>query len=497
MFGKSIKTLVLMVLLLVTEDIAAQDSTMQWSCRRGTPRTESNELLRRSTPDGQIKQVGGDFYHGERHQLTVLVAFNDRSFKEDETATLNQWNKIFNVHNLSEAPFNGSVHDYFYAQSYGNFNLIFDLQYVQVKGDASKYASTDIDDENSQYLIADIMEELAQRDIDWSLYDWNGDGFVNQLLIICAGHGMNDTSGTDLIWPHQWWMSDHQKDRQEGVYCNPITVNYGDREYKVDAYCALAELTKNDDYGTFGTICHEYTHCFGICDFYYGWTSYIGAWELMDSGNYNGDGYCPASYSAHERWLMGWLTPIELTNDTTISNIPALSDAPQAFLIRNDGSENEYYIVENRQNTGWDAHLPSNGVIVFHIDYNAPLWLSLTESANNYNRQHYIIIPANNNKTLRKCREWAYPYKENNQLSNTSTPAAILWNDNTDGTRLMNKSLTDISVTNGLASFNFSQTTTAMKPIITDAIGKSTILYRFGPIYIIRNEQGQVLKIIK
>ena len=68
MFGKSIKTLVLMVLLLVTEDIAAQDSTMQWSCRRGTPRTESNELLRRSTPDGQIKQVGGDFYHGERHQ---------------------------------------------------------------------------------------------------------------------------------------------------------------------------------------------------------------------------------------------------------------------------------------------------------------------------------------------------------------------------------------------------------------------------------------------
>ena len=497
MFGKSIKTLVLMVLLLVTEDIAAQDSTMQWSCRRGTPRTESNELLRRSTPDGQIKQVGGDFYHGERHQLTVLVAFNDRSFKEDETATLNQWNKIFNVHNLSEAPFNGSVHDYFYAQSYGNFNLIFDLQYVQVKGDASKYASTDIDDENSQYLIADIMEELAQRDIDWSLYDWNGDGFVNQLLIICAGHGMNDTSGTDLIWPHQWWMSDHQKDRQEGVYCNPITVNYGDREYKVDAYCALAELTKNDDYGTFGTICHEYTHCFGICDFYYGWTSYIGAWELMDSGNYNGDGYCPASYSAHERWLMGWLTPIELTNDTTISNIPALSDAPQAFLIRNDGSENEYYIVENRQNTGWDAHLPSNGVIVFHIDYNAPLWLSLTESANNYNRQHYIIIPANNNKTLRKCSEWAYPYKENNQLSNTSTPAAILWNDNTDGTRLMNKSLTDISVTNGLASFNFSQTTTAMKPIITDAIGKSTILYRFGPIYIIRNEQGQVLKIIK
>ena len=152
--------------------------------------------LRRGGSEGRTP--GGDFYHGERHQLTVLVAFNDRSFKGDEAATMEQWNKIFNAENLSEAPFKGSIRDYFLAQSYGDFNVVFDLQYVQVSGDAKKYASTEADDENSQYLVEDIMDVLKTRDIDWSLYDWNGDGLVNQLLIIYAGYGMADGAGEDL-----------------------------------------------------------------------------------------------------------------------------------------------------------------------------------------------------------------------------------------------------------------------------------------------------------
>ena len=201
--------------------------------------------LRRGAPSGQKKQTGGDFYYSERHQLTVLVEFNDRAFKEDEDATLAQWNLIFNAKDLTEAPFKGSVHDYFYAQSYGGFDLTFDLVYVKVKGNAEKYASGANDDENSQYLVEDIMEVLETRNIEWNLYDWNGDGFVNQLLIVYAGHGMNDYKGDEpMIWPHQWWMSEHLKDFQEDVYCNPIPVTYEGKEYKVDCYCALAELTK-------------------------------------------------------------------------------------------------------------------------------------------------------------------------------------------------------------------------------------------------------------
>ena len=194
------KWIITILLLLLTISVAAQDVMIQRGCRVGKLRPREM-ALRRGASGGQPKQTGGDFYYGVRHQLTVLVAFNDRAFKDsvDVAATMAQWDKIFNAKNLTEAPFKGSVHDYFYAQSYGNFDLTFDLVYVKVKGNAVKYASDDYD-ENSQYLVEDIMEVLETRNIDWSLYDWNGDGFVNQLLIVYAGHGMNEfTSATDLI----------------------------------------------------------------------------------------------------------------------------------------------------------------------------------------------------------------------------------------------------------------------------------------------------------
>jgi len=483
-----------LLLSLVTLTAVAQENISLQGCRRGTPRSQSIHLHRGGI-DARIP--GGDFYHGERHQLTILVAFNDRLFQGDEAATLEKWNKIFNAENLVEEPFKGSVHDYFFSQSYGKFNIIFDLLYLQISGDAKKYASTYSHDENSQYMVQDIMEMLKNRDdIDWGKYDWNGNGYINQLLIVYAGEGMNAGGGSNTIWPHQWWMSEHLKDWQQDVYCDPIPVSSGGKDYLVDCYCCVQEEVNTMTSTTsFGTICHEYSHCFGFPDFYYqGGIEVVGEWDIMDYGNYTGRGYQPVGYSAHERWLMGWLTPIELTSTTSVVNMPALADEGRAYLIRNDGYQNEYYIVENRQPTGWDACIPGNGILVYHIDFDPSIWTSTTTFPNSKDYKRYELFHANNNTSIIDLEEWAYPFEGNNSLTNTSSPAAVLIHENSDGTKLMSKPITNMKVTSRLASFDFD-VTTDISEVTTK--GADKLLYRLGMVDIVRDANGNIRKIIR
>jgi hypothetical protein len=191
---------------------------------------------------------------------------------------------------------------------------------------------------------------------------------------------------------------------------------------------------------------------------------------------------------------LGWLDPIELTETTTITDMESISHGKkEAYLIRNDGYSNEYYIVENRQQTGWDSSLPGSGIVIFHIDYDEDIWKY--GSPNTKDRTMYSIIPANTQTSVSYASGWAYPYQNNNMLTNESTPAATLFHENTDGTLFMNKSLTDMTVTNGLASFQFKNNVTGIWE--QKVLRQPKILYDYGPIYIIRNAQGEIKKVMK
>ena len=488
----------LILLLSVVQTAAADDGIRMSGCRRGVVLPPKN--ARRSPTDSRL--VGGDFYHGNRRQMVVLASFRDRPFQDDEATTIAKWDKIFNTENFDEGSFVGSIHDYFLAQSYGQFNLSFDFYFVNLPDSVYKYKSTATDDENSQYMVDDIVDILQKEDIDWSLYDWNGDGYVNQLLILYAGKGMNNGGGDNSIWPHQWWLSMHldQTVTDKEVNRNYRTVTSEGKQYIIDCYCCLQEMSNSASSTTFGTICHEYSHCFGFPDFYSYRSEYVGKWDLMDYGNMNGNGYCPPNYSSHERWLMGWCTPVELTSDTTVTGMAALCDEPQAYLIRNDGYANEYYMIENRQKRGWDLHLPGSGLVIFHVDFNESLWVSIYEYVNTGALRHYSIIPADNKFSLlfNNGSGWGYPYQGNDSLTNYSVPAATLNNANTDGSKLMNKSLMNMNVTDGLASFTFTNDDgagSAIQSATVDSQQPMEVLYRIGSINIIRNARGEIFKV--
>ena len=467
------KWITLILLLLVIMTATAEDGVRMRNCRQGS-RKASAPLLCAPRRAGGVNP-----YVGDRRQLVVLVSFSDQAFLE--TDPLPTWKAVFNTEGYHEGSFQGSVHDYFYVQSGKQFNLTFDLYYIPLGESRVKYRSTDEDDENSKYLVADLVDVLKTKGINWSLYDWDGDGYVDQLLIIYAGKGMNAGGDSNTIWPHQWWLSEH-----EG--CAPISVTSGGKSYLVDSYCCVQEVYVDGTYSSFGTICHEYSHCLGLPDYYYGSKKFVGNWDLMDYGNNNERGFCPPNYSAHEKMQMGWLTPTELTTAVSKEKI----DASQTFLIRNDGWKNEFYILENRQQTGWDKSLPGSGLVVFHIDYDEEAW---SDFPNTPSLARYTIIPANNKTSTTYSSGWAYPYGANNQLTNESEPAASLHHANSDGSKLMNKSLSNISVVDGLASFDFMGGATGITT--QKVIGQPKILYDLGPIYIIRNAQGEIKKVMK
>ena len=154
------------------------------------PRGCRRDLLLRQRKAVKVRRVPGanrtvEAFKGSRRQLVVLAAFADLKFRQQDPLPV--WNRIFNEVGYQEGSYVGSVHDYFYDQSYHQFDLAFDLYYVEVPGNRVKYRSTQSDDENSKYLIYDIVDELITRNIDWSQYDWNKDGEIDQLLVIYAG----------------------------------------------------------------------------------------------------------------------------------------------------------------------------------------------------------------------------------------------------------------------------------------------------------------------
>ena len=407
-------------------------------------------------------------YVGEKRQLLLLANFSDQPFKDEDPLTL--WSRIFNEENLTEPPFYGSVRDYFLAQSYGNFDLCFDLYLITPPQEHAAYRSGytqgSPDDTGSGLLLTEMLDAVKDSIPDWSVYDWDDDGNIEQVVILYAGKGQNESGDTCTIWPHQWRLSEQSEPPFIREWGHPYIVVSGEKEYRIDNYGAFPELNKEGNYGTFGTFCHEYGHCLRLPDFYYGAsTKVVGAWDIMDSGNYNMDGFCPPGFSAHERMLLGWLDVTELTEPISITDMPALAEQGEAYLIRNDGAPNEYYIIENRQPIGWDVSLPSSGVLIFHIDYDEDVWRYGLPNSSSLKR--YTLFPANNQAFANATywKDWAYPYNGNDALTNESKPAAKLNNENTDGTKLMSKPVTGIAIHDGLASFDFMGGTTGIENV--------------------------------
>lgn len=474
-------------------------------------------------------------------QMVVLFEFTDTLFhREDARAT---YDKFFNEPGYNEGQGAGCVADYFRDQSSGLLNLSFDVYGpVKVNQKAQPYDNPTEKTRNfGKDMMGQALKQVLQDNptVDYSQYDWDGDGTIEQVVFVYAGPGGNKNTQKSYghIWPNTGSMT--QQTTPDGK--------------KISNYTCSAELwlAGNKDLRScgIGTICHEFSHCLGLPDIYpvdnsdngYPYSA-VDEWDLMDGGNFTNFGWCPPNYSPLEKMLLGWLAPVELTEATSVTALQPVAQGGTAYQVKH--TANEYLLLENRQWNGWDKGLPGKGLVVYQVDYSASKWSS--NSVNSFvdeNKFLYRIAHADNlNYTawanLAKSRgvttqsqlyknrtdrlnsmllsTSSYPWATdsttfvNSELTDTSVPATIMHNNNSAGVKLLGKPITNIQMSeDGLVSFDFMGGTTGIKDLngngnvngnysqaVYDLSGR--LVYngnRIG-VYMVRDKNGKVRKVV-
>ena len=321
-------------------------------------------------------------FKGEKRGLIILMEFPNQKFvnKTSNGKAIDvraQWNDIANKENLrnvSGVLVCGSVRDYFRDQSYGQFTIDFDVvgPYTAKNkygyyGRNFEYQGNTYHDEHANELITEACQ-AANKDVKFKDYDWDGDGEVEEVYVVYAGHGEADyyDKDTETIWPHKSYLS--------GWTGSGLAL----QDVIIDTYACSNELNSSDRYDGIGGICHEFGHCLGLPDVYNtdSGEAVVGNYDIMDSGSYNGGSWYPPSYSSFERYFCGWIEPKEISDVSQVdsASLRPLHQAPDAYIIHPFPGSTDYYMIENRAKESWDKFLPSFGLMAWYIDYVPELW---------------------------------------------------------------------------------------------------------------------------
>ncbi|WP_418288427.1 M6 family metalloprotease domain-containing protein [Leyella stercorea] len=412
--------------------------------------------------DDKMRGLGGDHitYKGVKKGLVVLVDFKNKKFADGHD--LEYYKNVINGKDFSdeEEGYVGSVRDYFLAQSNGQFELDFDVVGPVTMSKNSGYYGGDgayQKDEKVYEMIKEACDGIQDK-VNLKDYDWDGDGEADQVFFLYAGLGQASGGSAGTIWPHEselrYWP------------CGVLSYSTG----KINTYACANELQPETQGSSryisagIGTICHEFSHCLGFADMYdttggggYG----MSVFDVMDQGSYNGNGFVPCNYTAFERIYAGWVEPIELIDPATVKDMKSVSDYGRPFIMYNYKNTNEYFLLENRQNTGWDEGLyGSNGLLIVHVNYVPSRWANNSVNSSAEKIQCCTVVNADGSRenTQYSLQGDLYPYEVkgvtmNDEFTDESEPAAKLYTKNSDNSYALGIPITNIKRSKGSVSF--------------------------------------------
>lgn len=360
----------------------------------------------------------------------------------------------------------GSVSDYFYVMSQGTYTPQFDVV-GPYKLNHSSLSYGQGENDNTYALVSDACK-AADKDVDFSRYDADGDGMVDLVYIIYAGYPASMSGNPNDIWPKSgtggFGTYDGKKVSRFGIHAE---LNFG------------LELNQKNGFllSGIGLFCHEFSHTLGLPDLY----PTVDAskvdnqnpemWDLMDGGEYtyNG-GYCPTPYSPWEMDAMGWATPIELSDEKQTVTLKSYGKERVAYKIK--GENNEYLLLQNIQIGGWwtgVALVYKKGMLVWRIDYNNED-VNLFDNPNNTKgKPKVMIVPADgyviSDYNHGDGKQWTDDqYKESLQgdpfpgATNKTELLSVVLNNST-----LEKPIYNIKEENGVITFDYLDNISAIQ----------------------------------
>lgn len=311
---------------------------------------------------------------GSPKALVILAEFQDTTFTIRDTKKVFT-NYLMNEGHFTETPYGQymnykGVRGYFKDCSYGKFTPTFDvvgpvkLPKPQAIYGAGKNDRVDL-------LIADACSAVDGT-VNFADYDANGDGKVDLVYVIYAGHSANVTGNkiTD-IWPKSGTVNISNTFDGKSIRRFGVSNELAGLENK-----AKDKETING----IGLFCHEFSHTLGLPDIYAYRTPAedqddqgMEYWDIMDGGTGVRGGRIPTSYLAWEREVMGWMKIDELKKDSSIENLKSIDNGGKAYKIVNPNDSNEYIVLQSIQkgpwNQGWGDGTYGKGLLAYRVSY--------------------------------------------------------------------------------------------------------------------------------
>ena len=432
----------------------------------------------------------------ERHGIVILAQFQNLSF----TNTREDFVNLLTQENYDLFGATGCAKDYFNTQFNGLIDFNFDVsEIVTLSGKYEFYGKNDAygNDSNPDEMVMDACRLAAENGVDFSLYDDDNDGYVDNVFVFFAGEDEAEGADENSIWSHAWYV---YSGAGKSLVLNGKVI---------DRYACTSELTRvYDSNGNLlethisgiGTFCHEYSHTLGLPDFYDtdydrdgGWAA--GMWghtSLMDSGNQNNNGNTPPNFNAVERTLLG-LSEAEVIEGDGAYSLEPINLNGRCIRMNTD-RDDEYYLFECRSDSTdiWDRYIGGNGMLVYHIDRSEAVikkW-SLYNTVNaDGSHQCADLVEADGRSDIFSSQSDLitrnqnisgifFPYESTNMLTHTSTPALEFWSGAEGVFSIVNIERNDGSITFNVIGSSEETTPPTIKGNIShEAFADGAIIY--------------------